>query len=115
MERQLKEYLNELINIGTPTGARDAYGRVGTFTAISARAKVDYDVVTVTTPDGEEVTTTHLIITETEVTFDQVVWLPQDASADPSGFPPSLDAIRIPRMIEKLFNRYVVDHYEIRV
>lgn len=80
MEQQLKDQLNQTINVKS-VSAINQHGEVtlGSATEVSARVVRESDIVM--TSSGKEVKTTHSIVCEDALLADDRIWLPGDSAS----------------------------------
>lgn len=87
MDPQIKAQLRQTINVATLSSV-SASGAPTYATPTAVSARVGTSTEEADGPDGRERVTRHELVTENEIAVTSVVWLPADASADPSASPP---------------------------
>lgn len=108
MDACLKELLIHTINIRRVTGwsASGANMTLGAATPVLAYVEEERRVTT--EPNGNQVTTTHIIITEDEILRDDLIWLP---GLDPNDLNLARKVQDVARYYDP-FTSGTVDHYE---
>ena len=109
MDPCLKEMLIQTINVKSVTGYSATGGTPTMSAATEVAAYVEQKEDLISTASGQQVATTHFIVTEVEIKKSDRVWLPGE---DPDEAFPG----REPAKVLKYYDPYTantVDHYEV--
>lgn len=83
LHRALKRQLRQTINVAQLV-SRDDRGAATYGAATPVKARVELKTNTTRGLDGVQRSTTHMIITESEIRATDAIWLPGDSAADAS-------------------------------
>lgn len=105
----IKGMMTTTVDIAEPSAAGSVSGGITTWgTPVSVEAYIQPHHYTKKTSDGERLVPGHLIFTETKITREHKVWLPEEDSATDAGHRPvSVEDVRTAHDGDE------VSHYEV--
>ena len=106
MDPQLKRQLRQTIAVKTRSSV-DAYGQATYGSASNIAARVEEERRRIDRGGGTFVETTHRVYTESAITYEDRIWLPNDSSSDAT-------LAREPLEVHSIVGELgTVDHYEV--